>query len=167
VTSASASAAIPCGAPCGGAVMKRTNKSIESLPQQLSNATLSDGRLLPSVDLNQPDSKTKIAAGGRQTQATVRSKRNRAAFDTLPKEEPRERAQARAWQVLHLRFPDHKIPKKSAAEITEIINSSLRKDRQKVSVSTVQRVLGRTILSCNIASSPPGADLTIAHHLVE
>lgn len=141
--SAPASAAIQCGAPCGGAVMKRT---IESLPQRLSNATLSDGRLLPSVDLNQLGSKTKIAAGGPQTQANVQSKRNRAAFDILPEEEPRKPAQARAWMALHSLYPDHKIPKKPATQIKDEINRWLSKhstERRKVSPSTVQRVLGR------------------------
>jgi hypothetical protein len=156
VISASGSAAIQCGAPCGGAVMKRKNKSIESLPQRLSNATLSDGtaldgRLLSgksaSVDLNQLDSKTNIAAVvGWQTQANVQDKRNRAAFDFLPKKEPREPKRAQAWKELHLKYPNHKIPKKkSAAEIRREVNTSLSRgpDRGSVSISTVQRVLGR------------------------
>jgi hypothetical protein len=117
--------------------MKRT------LPQRLSNATLSggtalDGRLLP-------DKGASLAVEW-QTQANVHSKQNWAAFDNLAKEEPTKPAQARAWRVLHLKYPDHKIPKKrSAAEITEEINSWLRREpgHRRVSISTVQRVLGR------------------------
>ena len=65
--------------------MKRTNNSIESLPQRLSNATLSggDGRLLPdncaSVDLNQLDSKTKIAAAVGRGQSHGQSAPNPAS----------------------------------------------------------------------------------------
>jgi hypothetical protein len=110
-------------------VTKQKDEAIRSLPQRLSNATLS----LPVVTW------TPV-----QIKARTR-KRSSATTYMLPKKQPTEPAQARAWRALHLKYPNHKIPKqKSFVEIANEINLSLKKEpeRRTVSPSTVQRLLG-------------------------
>ncbi|HXZ22801.1 MAG TPA: hypothetical protein VEH78_08555 [Pseudolabrys sp.] len=105
---------------------KQKDEAIRSLPKRLSNATLS----FPIVTWT-----------GAQTKAHTRKRRR---YYTLPKKQPTEPAQARAWRVLHMKYRNHKIPKKPFVAIAKEINLSLKAepDRRTVSPSTVQRLLG-------------------------
>jgi hypothetical protein len=115
--------------------MKQTNKLIPSLPQRLSNATLSDEGA--SVDLSQLDKNTKIAAVVGWSQSRDQSSHNPAS---------RQPQRERARRALIALFPDG--PPDAATlsnkALAKIVNEWLESQGQApVNQRTIQRAAGR------------------------